>query len=74
MLDSSNMTDSCRFSLEHGAQRLLALTSPSWLLPMKLTLAIFTTGAADGGDHCMVTSAEADLACGIIQMPKAQFA
>jgi len=43
MLDSINMTDPCRLSLEHGAHRLLALTSLSRLLPMKLTLAIFTT-------------------------------
>ncbi len=68
------MTDPCRFSLEHGAHRLLALTSHSWLLPMKLTLAIFTTGVANGGDQYIVASAEADLACRIIQMPKAQFA
>lgn len=74
MLDSINMTDPCPLSLEHGAHRLLALTSLSWLPPMKLTLAIFTIGVADGGDQYIVVSAEADLACRIIQMPKAQFA
>jgi hypothetical protein len=29
---------------------------------------------ADAGDHCVVASVVADLACRIIQMPKALFA
>jgi hypothetical protein len=35
---------------------------------------VFTTGVADAGDHCMVASREADLACRITHMPKALFA
>ena len=36
-LASVNMTDPRQFSLRHGAHRLLALTSLSWLLPVELT-------------------------------------
>ena len=35
---------------------------------------VFTTGRADAGDHCIVASGEADLACRITHMPKALFA
>ncbi|HEX8300118.1 glycosidase [Sphingomonas sp.] len=34
---------------------------------------VFTTGIADGGDHYIVASGEADLACRITHMPKAVF-
>ncbi|WP_442678065.1 glycosidase [Sphingomonas sp. ASY06-1R] len=35
---------------------------------------VFTTGIADGGDHYIVASGEADLACRITHIPKATFA
>lgn len=35
---------------------------------------VFTTGIADAGDHYVVTSGEADLACRITHVPKACFA
>lgn len=34
---------------------------------------VFTTGIADGGDHYVVASGEADLACRITHIPKARF-
>jgi predicted GH43/DUF377 family glycosyl hydrolase len=38
------------------------------------TPVVFTTGIADAGDHYIVASGEADLACRITQIPKARFA
>jgi predicted GH43/DUF377 family glycosyl hydrolase len=38
------------------------------------TPVVFTTGVADAGDHYIVASGEADLACCITHMPKALFA
>ncbi|VWX51628.1 glycosidase [Novosphingobium sp. 9U] len=35
---------------------------------------VFTTGIADGGDHYIVASGEADLACRITHIPKSHFA
>jgi predicted GH43/DUF377 family glycosyl hydrolase len=35
---------------------------------------VFTTGIADGGDHYIVASGEADLACRITHIPKNVFA
>jgi predicted GH43/DUF377 family glycosyl hydrolase len=35
---------------------------------------VFTTGIADGGDHYIVASGEADLACRITHVPKSVFA
>ena len=35
---------------------------------------VFTTGIADGGDHYVVASGEADLACRITHIPKSAFA
>lgn len=35
---------------------------------------VFTTGIADAGDHYVVASGEADLACRITHVPKARFA
>jgi predicted GH43/DUF377 family glycosyl hydrolase len=34
---------------------------------------VFTTGIADGGDHYVVASGEADLACRITHVPKRLF-
>ncbi|KQM36590.1 glycosidase [Sphingomonas sp. Leaf10] len=41
---------------------------------MYLRDVVFTTGIADGGDHYVVASGEADLACRITHIPKARFA
>ena len=38
------------------------------------TPVVFTTGIADGGDHYIVASGEADLACRITHIPKERFA
>ena len=38
------------------------------------TEVVFTTGIADGGDHYIVASGEADLACRITHIPKSRFA
>ena len=38
------------------------------------TPVVLTTGVADAGDHYIVASGEADLACRITHMPKALFA
>ena len=38
-----------------------------------LTDVVFTTGIADGGDHYVVASGEADLACRITHIPKSTF-
>jgi hypothetical protein len=35
---------------------------------------VFTTGIVDAGDHYIVASGEADLACRITLIPKARFA
>lgn len=40
---------------------------------MYLRDVVFTTGIADGGDHYVVASGEADLACRITHVPKAAF-
>lgn len=40
---------------------------------MYLDNVVFTTGIADGGDHYIVASGEADLACRITQVPKTTF-
>jgi predicted GH43/DUF377 family glycosyl hydrolase len=37
------------------------------------TPVVFTTGIADGGDHYVVASGEADLACRLTHIPKARF-
>jgi predicted GH43/DUF377 family glycosyl hydrolase len=40
---------------------------------MYLSDVVFTTGIADGGDHFVVASGEADLACRVTHVPKAVF-
>lgn len=50
-----------------------ALTDPIRDL-MYLDNVVFTTGIADGGDHYVVASGEADLACRITHIPKTVFA
>ena len=41
---------------------------------MYLRDVVFTTGIVDSGDHYVVASGEADLACRITHIPKAEFA
>ena len=50
-----------------------ALTEPLKDL-MYLDNVVFTTGIADAGDHFVVASGEADLACRITHVPKSRFA
>jgi hypothetical protein len=38
------------------------------------TPVVFSTGIADAGDHYVVASGEADLACRITRIPKTRFA
>ncbi|HYF35095.1 MAG TPA: hypothetical protein VD994_07405, partial [Prosthecobacter sp.] len=40
---------------------------------MYLADVVFTTGVADAGDHYVVASGEADLACRITHVPKSAF-
>ena len=40
---------------------------------MYLRDVVFTTGIADAGDHFVVASGEADLACRITHVPKSAF-
>ena len=49
------------------------LTAPLAAL-MYLSDVVFTTGIADGGDHYVVASGEADQACRITHVPKARLA
>jgi predicted GH43/DUF377 family glycosyl hydrolase len=51
-----------------------ALTAPIAHQLYLPTPVVFTTGLADAGDHYIVASGEADLACRITHMPKALFA
>lgn len=46
-----------------------ALTEPLKEL-MYLDNVVFTTGIADGGDHWVVASGEADLACRVTWVPE----
>ena len=38
------------------------------------TPVVFTTGIADAGDHYIIASGEADLACRLTHLPKTRFA
>jgi len=62
--------------LETGETPLLeaapALTSPLEEL-MYIRDVVFTTGIVDAGDHFIIASGEADLACRITHVPKAEF-
>ena len=51
-----------------------ALTAPIAHQAYLPTPVVFTTGLVDGGDHWIVASGEADLACRISFLPKARFA
>lgn len=50
-----------------------ALTAPIEDLLYLPTEVVFTTGMVDGGDHYIVASGEADLACRITHIPKTRF-
>ena len=51
-----------------------ALTAPIAHQLYLPTEVVFTTGIADAGDHYVVASGEADLACRITHIPKSRFA
>ena len=60
---------------EHAA---LLEPAPALTEPLKdrmyVDQVVFTTGIADAGDHYVVASGEADLACRITHVDKARFA
>lgn len=63
--------------LEDGASLIEAnpaLTAPIAHQLYLPTEVVFTTGIADAGDHYVVASGEADLACRITHIPKSRFA
>ena len=75
LLDRDDPTRILR--LEDGVPLLEAdpeLTAPIAHQLYLPTSVVFTTGLADGGDHYIVASGEADLACRITHIPKARFA
>jgi predicted GH43/DUF377 family glycosyl hydrolase len=51
-----------------------ALTAPIAHQLYLPTEVVFTTGIVDAGDHYIVASGEADLACRITHIPKSRFA
>ncbi|MDB5432970.1 MAG: hypothetical protein JWP35_4086 [Caulobacter sp.] len=59
-------------------EKPLLSPSPELTEPIKhqmyLDGVVFTTGILDAGDHYLLASGEADLACRITRMPKARFA
>ncbi|GGZ35951.1 glycosidase [Asticcacaulis endophyticus] len=61
----------------HTALHPLLEASPRLTEPLKdkmyLDDVVFTTGIVDGGDHYIVASGEADLACRITHIPKSVF-
>jgi predicted GH43/DUF377 family glycosyl hydrolase len=75
LLDRDDPTSILR--LEDGAPLIEAkpaLTAPIAHQMYLPTPAVFSTGIADGGDHYIVASGEADLACRMTMIPKAAFA
>ncbi|WP_156678909.1 glycosidase [Sphingomonas profundi] len=75
VLDADDPTRVVR--LEDGVPLLEAnpaLTAPIADRMYLPTPVVFTTGIVDAGDHYIVASGEADLACRITHIPKARFA
>ena len=75
MLDLDDPSRICR--LEDDAPLLEANPQLTRSIADQLYLpspVVFTTGIADGGDHYVVASGEADLACRITHIPKERFA
>ncbi|WP_157220306.1 glycoside hydrolase family 130 protein [Flavisphingomonas formosensis] len=62
----------------HSRHQPLLEANPELTRPIEHQLyirdVVFTTGIADGGDHYVVASGEADLACRITHVPKDRFA
>jgi len=62
----------------HSEEAPLLEASPALTKPIEDKMyvrdVVFTTGIADGGDHYVVASGEADLACRITHIPKSVFA
>jgi predicted GH43/DUF377 family glycosyl hydrolase len=60
-----------------GSHEPLLEPAPALTEPLKdlmyLDNVVFSTGIADGGDHFVVASGEADLACRITHLPKSAF-
>ena len=73
LLDRDDPSKVIRSSHDPLIEPAPALTEPLKDL-MYLDNVVFTTGIADAGDHYIVASGEADLACRITLIPKAAFA
>jgi predicted GH43/DUF377 family glycosyl hydrolase len=62
----------------HTEHRPLLEASPALTEPLSEKMyirdVVFTTGIVDAGDHYLIASGEADLACRITQVPKEAFA
>jgi predicted GH43/DUF377 family glycosyl hydrolase len=74
LLDLDDPSRICR--LEDDAPLLEASAELTRSIADQLYLpspVVFTTGIADGGDHYVLASGEADLACRITHVPKARF-
>ena len=60
-----------------GTGNLADASAPRLTDPLKAQMylhgVVFTTGLADGGDHWIVLSGEADLACRVTHVPKSAF-
>ena len=73
LLDRDDPSQVIRSSHEPLIEPAPALTEPLKDL-MYIDNVVFTTGIADAGDHYIVASGEADLACRITHVPKTVFA
>jgi predicted GH43/DUF377 family glycosyl hydrolase len=72
LLDKDDPSQVLRSSHAPLIEPAPSLTEPLKAL-MYLDNVVFTTGIADGGDHYVVASGEADLACRITHVPKSIF-
>ena len=73
LLDAGDPTRILRLEAQQAEREPApALTGPL-RAQMYLDNVVFTTGLADGGDHWIVLSGEADLACRVTHIPKSAF-
>ncbi len=73
LLDAENPAHILRLEEEPLLDASPSLTAPLQD-KMYITNVVFTTGIADAGDHYVVASGEADLACRVTHIPKSRFA
>ena len=72
LLDRDDPSNVLHIQTEPLLEANLALTAPLESL-MYVRDVVFTTGIVDAGDHYIVASGEADLACRITHIPKSVF-